>query len=232
MRQMTLKRRITYRLLTPLIKLILQSLWASCRIKEIEGEHHLEYLHQNEKSFIPCYWHQHHIFCSWYMRRLIKRGMKIGFLISPSVDGEIPASMVKDWGAAEVVRGSKTRSGAQTLREMYNLVVKRGISPVTTSDGPAGPIHKFKTGDLVLSQFTQAPLVPLSYAASNFWQVKSWDRFIIPKPFSRIAITVGSPVTVEKSVHIDDFGAVGEKMEGQLLALYRQASDMVNRADF
>ena len=225
MRQMTLKRRITYHLLTPLVKLLLYSLWASCKVVKIEGEQHFVDLRQNEKSFIPCFWHQHHIYCSWYMRRLIRQGFSIGFLISPSVDGEIPASMVRGWDAAEVVRGSKTRSGAQTLRDMYNLVVKRGISPVTTSDGPKGPIHKFKTGDLVLSQFTRAPLVPVSYAASRFWRVNSWDRFVIPRPFSRIAICVGDPVTVEKSTHIDDFGILSEQMEAKLLGLYQQAAD-------
>lgn len=227
MRQMTLKRRISYRLLSPLIKLFLYSLWASCRIYRIEGEQHFEALHHKGKSFIPCFWHQHHIYCSWYMRRLIKKGMKIGFLISPSVDGEIPARMVKGWGAAEVIRGSKTRSGAQTLRDMYNVVVKRGISPVTTSDGPSGPIHKFKNGDIVLSRFTQAPLVPLSYAASRFWQLKSWDKFIIPKPFSRIVVAIGEPVTVEKSLHLDDLDVISEQMERHLLKLYERAVELL-----
>jgi len=225
MREMTLKRRITYRLLTPLIKLLLYSLWASCKVVRIEGEQHFESLRETGKSFIPCFWHQQVIFCSWYMRRLIKKGFNIGFLISPSVDGEIPASIARSWGAAEVIRGSKTRSGAQTLRDMYQLVVKRGICPVTTSDGPQGPVYKFKKGDLVLSQFTQAPLVPVSYAASSFWRANSWDRFVIPKPFSRIAISVGEPFAVERSMHIDDFEVLSEQMEAQLLALYQQASD-------
>lgn len=224
MREMTLKRRITYRLLTPLIKFLLYLLWASCRVVKIEGEQHFETLRENGEPFIPCFWHQNLIFCSWYMRRLIKKGFRIGFLISPSVDGEIPASLARGWGAAEVIRGSKTRSGAQTLRDMYQLVVKRGISPVTTSDGPKGPIHKFKNGDLVLSQFTRAPLVPVSYAASRFWRANSWDRFVIPKPFSRIAISVGKPFVVERSTHIDDFAVLSEQMEAQLLALYQQAS--------
>lgn len=225
---MTLKRRISYALLGPLIKCILYSLWASCRVVRIEGGQHFDDLHREGKSFIPCYWHQHHIFCSWYMRSLIRKGMKIGFLISPSVDGEIPASMARGWGAAEVVRGSKSRSGAQTLRDMYNLVVKRGISPVTTSDGPRGPIHRFKNGDLVLSQFTQAPLVPVSYAASRCWKLKSWDKFIVPKPFSRIAITVGEPLQVEKSAHIDDFEVIAAEMETRLLGLYQQAEKLLS----
>lgn len=224
---MTLKRRITYRILGPVLKVILYGLWASCRVKRIEGEQYFDDLHNSGKSFIPCYWHQHHVYCTWYMRELIKKGMRIGFLISPSVDGEIPARMVTGWGAAEVIRGSKTRSGAQTLKDMYNVVVKRGISPVTTSDGPKGPIHKFKTGDLVLSQFTKAPLVPVSFAASRFWKLKSWDRFIFPKPFSTIAITIGEPVYVDKSLHMEDMPKMSEHMEQKLLDLYQQAEKIV-----
>jgi lysophospholipid acyltransferase (LPLAT)-like uncharacterized protein len=225
---MTLKRQITYGLLSPLLKLMLYSLWASCRVKKIEGEQYFQKLHDEGKSFIPCFWHQHHIFCSWYMRKLIQNDMKIGFLISPSVDGEIPARMAQGWGAAEIIRGSKTRSGAQTLRDMYNVVVKRGISPVTTSDGPTGPIHKFKKGDLMLSQFTRAPLVPLSYAASDYWMLKTWDRFIIPKPFSRIIISIGEPVNVDKSLHMEDLPILAEQMEQTLLELYHHAHSQLD----
>ena len=229
MRQMTLKRRMMYALLGPMIKLVLYSLWASCRVTRIEGEQTFDKLHQEGQPFITCYWHQNHLFCSWYMRRLIRKGMQIGFLVSPSVDGEIPAKIVKSWGAAEVVRGSKSRSGAQTLRDMYQIIVKRGISLVTTSDGPRGPLHQFKVGDIVLSQFTQAPLVPVSYAANKYWQLnKAWDRFIIPKPFSRIVITVGEPQTVDKSLHTDDLEFFGKKMEQQLLNLNQRAHSLVN----
>ena len=223
MRKMTRKRRIGYALLYPLIKLVLYSLWSSCRVIKIDGEAHFTELMREGKSCIPCFWHQHLIMGAWYMRRLIRQGMKVGFLISPSVDGEIPARMASEWGAAEVVRGSKTRAGAQTLRDMYNLVVKRGVSPVTTSDGPRGPIHKFKTGDLMLSQYTQAPLIALSYAANRYWQLDSWDRFIIPKPFARIVISVAEPSTVDKSLHVEDLEIRARQMEQILEELQNRA---------
>ena len=224
---MTLKRRITYGLIGPIFKLILYSLWATCRVKRIEGQEHFEKLAEEDRTFIPCFWHQHHIFCTWYMKQLLKKGMRIGFLVSPSVDGEIPARMVSGWGA-KVIRGSTTRAGAQALRDMYNVVVKDKVSPVTTSDGPLGPLHQFKTGDVLLSQFTQAPLVPLSYSASRFWQLKSWDRFIVPKPFARIVITIGAPVSVDKSLRTEDLEPIRSQMEQQLNTLAQQASDLLN----
>ena len=226
MRTMTFKRRVTYALLTPLLKVILFLIWRTCRVVHIDGEQYIARIHSEGKACIPCYWHQHHLFCTWFMRTWIKRGMKIGFLISPSVDGEIPARLAKSWGA-EVIRGSTTRAGAQTMRDMYTIVVKQGISPVTTSDGPQGPIHVFKMGDILLSQFTQAPLLPLSYAADRFWQVNSWDKFIIPKPFARIAIVIGEPVTIDKKIHRDDLEPQRLALENALKSITAQATSLL-----
>lgn len=221
MRTMTFKRRLSYALLSPVIRLILFVIWRSCRVR-IEGEQHIERFLREGNPCIPCYWHQHHLFCSWYMRRLIKRGMRVGFLISPSVDGEIPARLAKSWGA-HVIRGSTTRTGAQAMRDMFNTVVKQRISPVTTSDGPQGPIYEFKAGDILLAQFTQAPLVPLAYAAARFWQLGSWDRFIIPRPFSRIAIVIGEPVQIEKRLHQDELESQRLVMENALNSITEKA---------
>ncbi len=227
MRSMTFKRRLTYAILTPVIRLILFFIWRTCRVVRIEGEQHIESILKQGRPCIPCYWHQHHLFCSWYMRQLIKRGLKVGFLISPSVDGEIPARLARSWGA-EVIRGSTTRTGAQAMRDMFNIVVKQGISPVSTSDGPQGPIYQFKAGDILLAQFTQAPLLPLAYAAQRYWQLKSWDRFMIPKPFSRIAIVVGKPVTIEKNLHQDDLEERRLAMENALNSITDKASALLN----
>lgn len=227
MRTMTLKRRINYALLTPIIRLILCLLWRSCRVISIQGEQHVEAMASSGKAFIPCYWHQHHVFCTWYMKNLIKQGLKIGFLISPSVDGEIPERLARAWGG-EVIRGSTTRAGAQAMRDMFNLVVKQKISPVTTSDGPQGPVHVFKLGDILLSQFTQAPLLPLAYACSNGWKLNSWDKFIIPKPFARIAITIGKPVMIAKGILPEDLEPQRLQMENALKDLAQQAKDALN----
>jgi len=223
---MTFKRRVVYALLTPVLRLILFVIWRTCRVVRIEGEQHIAHIHSEGKACIPCYWHQHHLFCTWYMRKWIQRGMKIGFLISPSVDGEIPARLAKSWGA-EVIRGSTTRAGAQTMRDMYTIVVKQGISPVTTSDGPQGPLHVFKLGDVLLAQFTQAPLLPLAYAAERYWQVSSWDRFIIPKPFSRIAIVIGEPVLIDKKIHRDDLEPQRLALENALKSITAQANRLL-----
>jgi lysophospholipid acyltransferase (LPLAT)-like uncharacterized protein len=224
---MTLKRRIIYTLLTPILKLIIFVIWRTCRVVSISGEENAQTVTQSDGPFIPCYWHGHHFYCSWYMKKLIRQGLKIGFLVSPSVDGEIPAKLARSWGA-EVIRGSTTRTGAQAMRDMYNLVVKQGVSPVTTSDGPQGPVHVFKVGDIMLSQFTQAPLLPLAYAADRAWTLKSWDRFMIPKPFSRIAIAIGEPVTIPRGLLAEDLEPYRLQMENALKGLTQLAENNLN----
>jgi lysophospholipid acyltransferase (LPLAT)-like uncharacterized protein len=220
-----LKRRLQYLLLGPLVRLLFAIIWSSCRVR-VEGESNIDALVKAGKPFIPCYWHQHHFFCSWYMRRLIQRGLKIGFLISPSRDGDIPAKMARSWGGL-VIRGSTTRTGAQAMRDMYNIIVKDGVSPVTTSDGPQGPIHVFKLGDILLSQFTQAPLLPLSYAANRAWQLKSWDKFLIPKPFAKIVITIGEPVTSPKGLLAEDLEPLRLQMQNALKSLTENSQHQV-----
>lgn len=218
-RQMTFKRKFGYILLRPIVLIIVNFIWLSCRVKVI-GQAQMNAIVKTQKPVIPCYWHQQHLFCAWYMLKQVKRGMHVGFLISPSVDGEIPARIVSSRGA-RVIRGSSTRTGAQALRDMYQIIVKEGVSPVTTADGPTGPIFKFKPGAAMLSQMTKAPMLPIAYAAKNAWYLGSWDRFMIPMPFTRVVVAVGETVSVA-SVN-KDLSPVQVQMEQLINDLMIQA---------
>ena len=218
-RQMTTKRKFRYILLKPIFLFIANFIWLTCRVKVI-GQANMDVVIGKQAPVIPCYWHQQHLFCAWYMLKQIKRGMNVGFLVSPSVDGEIPAQIVSARGA-RVIRGSSTRTGAQALRDMYQIIVKEGVSPVTTSDGPTGPIFKFKSGAAMLSQMTRVPMIPLACAAKSAWYLGSWDRFMIPRPFTRVVVAVGEPVGVDKAKK--DLAPVQEQMEVALNKLMVQA---------
>lgn len=227
MRTMTVKRRITYAIIQPLIRTFLYLIWWSCRVKTITGDEYSQQLVKKGEPIIPCYWHQMHIFGTWYMRKLQKRGLKIGFLISPSVDGEVIVKLVKSWGAT-AIRGSSTHTGAKAMRDMYNTIVTDKVSPVTTSDGPTGPVHQFKSGAVILSQLSQAPMLPIAYAASRYWQLRSWDKFIIPKPFSTIAIAVGKPHYIEKKLSPDEVESERLKMQQAMMNCIEKANNTIS----
>jgi lysophospholipid acyltransferase (LPLAT)-like uncharacterized protein len=215
-------RRIWYAVVITLTELLLRFYWWSCRVHRVVGEQHLDGLRQAGQPAIFCYWHQMHIFCAWLMFEQIKKGMKVGFLISPSVTGEVPAVIARRRGA-QVLRGSSTRSGGQALRDMYQAVTKAGISPVATADGPKGPLHEFKPGALLLARMTGAPVVPVVYAAERGHNWDSWDEFIVPRPFTRIAIAIGEPVMVPKDLAVDALEPLQREMERRMARLIEQA---------
>ena len=216
------KRQLTLIIAVPLLKIILFTLWRTCRVKTVMGEEHIEALLKTNKPFIPCYWHQRHIFCAHYLLSKMKQGLKLGFLISPSNDGEIAARLIKRWGAVPV-RGSTTRTGAKAIKDLYETINKHAISPVTTSDGPTGPAQVFKPGAVMLSQLTQVPMLPLAYAASSAWELDSWDRFLIPKPFSRIVVALGKPLLAPKGLSIAELEPLRQEMEQSLNQLIKNA---------
>ncbi len=228
-RRMTWRRRLGYALLKPAAWALVNFLWLSCRVRVI-GQHNMDRARADQAggAVIPCYWHQQHLFCGWYMLQQLRQGMKVGFLISPSVDGEIPAKIVAARGA-RVIRGSSTRTGAQALREMYQVISVEGVSPVTTSDGPTGPIFKFKPGAAMLARMTGVPMVPLACAASSAWYLGSWDRFMIPRPFSRVVVAVGAPVAVDKTHSSRDFSEVQQQMEAAINGLMADAAQALRK---
>ena len=214
-----LKQSLTKMIVYGLIRLI----WRTCKVT-VNGDEHARGLIASNTAFIPCYWHQQHIFCSWYLLQLHKQGLKLGFLVSPSKDGDAPAAIVESLGAI-AIRGSSNRTGAKALRDLYHIVHTDGVSTVTTPDGPTGPIFKFKPGAVMLSQLTQCPILPLAYQAESAWSVKSWDRFIIPKPFSRITINIGAPVQIAKAINAEQQESHAVELEAELNRLGNTTAD-------
>ena len=209
----------TYRLITPFIAVFIRIFWMSCRIHRVIGEEHLA---KTSGPVIPCYWHQRQVFCAYYLLRRLARRVKLGYLVSPSKDGELVAMTLKYLGA-RAIRGSATRTGAQALRNLYQAVSGDGLSPVMTPDGSVGPIFEFKPGPVMLAQLSGAPLIPITYAAKSFWQLNSWDRFVIPRPFTRIVIAIGPPRYVERGGKMHDTAPMQKEMQEALNALGQQA---------
>ena len=213
---------LLYRTLLPIALALLRLIWAWCRIKVVLGRDHITQALQIAPSFIPVYWHQHQLFCVKLLLEQRAAGLKLGFLISPSVDGEIGAMLVRALGGV-AIRGSSSYTGARALRDYYQALKVDGLSPAITPDGPRGPPWEFKPGAILLAQLSQRPMIPMAYAASRAWKIQ-WDRFVIPKPFSRIAIAVGEPVYVPRGLDAEGLARLQLEMQQRLLKLFEQAS--------
>ena len=111
LRKLTRSRLFFYNLLVPLGLALVKLVWRWSRIVHVEGEEHIRAALERAPSFIPVYWHQHQLFCVKLLLAKRAEGVKLGFLISPSVDGEIGAITVRRIGA-HVIRGSSSHTGA------------------------------------------------------------------------------------------------------------------------
>jgi lysophospholipid acyltransferase (LPLAT)-like uncharacterized protein len=221
-RRMTPTRRFLYRLAAPILLALIGAWWKSCRIVAIAGQEHLDAVLARWPSFLPCYWHQHQLFGARFLLMQQQHGrLRAGFLISPSVDGELGAMMVRRLGGY-VIRGSSSHTGALALKDYFQALIKEKVSPIITPDGPRGPAFVFKPGAILLSQMSQRPMLPIAYAASRA-TLMSWDRFVLPMPFSRIAIGIGAPREVPKMATAQQIEAMQLEMAQALKASFQSA---------
>ncbi len=229
-RRMSGGRKIWYAFLVAVARGLMRLIWSTCRVETVVGAGHMDQAVADGTPVIPCYWHQMHIYCSRYMLDQIPRGMNVGFLISPSVSGEVPAAMARAWGAG-VVRGSPTRTGGQALRDMYLTVSREKVSPVITVDGPKGPAEVVKIGAVLLARLTKSPMIPMAWYASRATEWNSWDRFLVPWPFSRVVIVVGEPIRVPEGTPIDDLEPTRLALEQALKDVNQQARNWFAKSD-
>ncbi len=219
---MTPLRRTYYALGLPVLRGLIRLLTATYRIERVIGEEHMVPFIEDGAVCAPAYWHQHHIIGSTLIRSWIRRGFKACFLVSGSVDGDVPERIARSWGA-EVIRGSANQSGALALRDQQRMM-KDGFSIVTTADGPRGPQHEFKSGTVLMARIAGVPIVPIGCAADRAWYLeKRWDRFMIPKPFARIVIAVGEPVPVPRGIALDDLEPVRRNVQERVMSLMEES---------
>jgi len=226
-RRLTPLRRLYYFLGLPLLRGLIRILTWSYRFERVIGANHIEPFIGDEAVCAPAYWHQHHVIGSTLIRSWIRRGFRACFLVSGSVDGDVPERVARAWGA-EVIRGSANQSGALALRDQQRMM-KNGYSIVTTADGPRGPKYEFKAGTILMARIAGIPIVPIGCAAERAWYLNRWDDFMIPKPFSRIVIAVGEPIPVPRSIALDDLEPVRERVQEAVMSLMRDSEHALKR---
>ena len=221
-RRLTRGRLFVYRIAVMLAYRLGRLLWWSNRMQAPIGLERARAAVREYQAVIPACWHQHLFYGVRALLELEPDGLKLGFLISPSVDGTAPSMLVQRIGG-HVIRGSSTHTGARALRDFYETIVKKQISPAITPDGPKGPVHEFKPGAVLLSQLTGKPIIPVSVAASRTWRFKTWDRFELPLPFSRVVLAYGEPVRVPRVLNPEGLARWQVDMADRLQALNAEA---------
>jgi lysophospholipid acyltransferase (LPLAT)-like uncharacterized protein len=167
---------------------VLRILGLTWRIRTVNSEP-WKAVRRAKRGFIFSLWHGQLLPLLWH-----HRGEGVVVLISEHKDGEIVARAAASLGFG-LIRGSSTR-GADRALISISRELEAGKEVAITPDGPKGPSQKFAPGALVAAQRSDSFIVPIGVTADRAWRLRSWDRFMIPKPFARVTIAYGDPTKV------------------------------------
>ncbi len=215
-------RSLLTALLAPVAVVLIRAWWLTYRFR-VEGDETVRDLAREGRPLILTCWHEGIFVLAWYLQRIGRAGAKVTYLISPSRDGDLAARMVGVLGGRSV-RGSATRSGVKAMRGLYRSIVTHGASPVVLPDGPTGPRRVCKPGSVMLAQLSGAHIVPIGCDASPGWRLRTWDRMLLPPPFAKVRIVVGSPYTLPKALAGEALERERVTLEGRLDALGDRAA--------
>lgn len=143
-----------------------------------------------ESSFVVAFWHGE-LLLQPFLYRQIRAKPRISVMISDHFDGEIIARMIGFFGF-KTLRGSSSKGAKRVLLGAIRELEGGGDIAITP-DGPRGPYHSVADGIVMISQKTERPIVVFRAFFEEAWQLKSWDKFFIPKPFSRVTLIARDP---------------------------------------
>ncbi|MEK7729015.1 MAG: lysophospholipid acyltransferase family protein [candidate division KSB1 bacterium] len=148
-------------------------------------------------------------------------------MVSEHRDGEMIAQTLHRLGYT-TVRGSSTRGGKRAMLAIIRIL-KNGGSGGIMPDGPRGPRHVLKAGIVAIAQKSRAAILPTTFACSRAWRLKSWDQFIIPKPFSKTIALYGEPIYLPAETDDLEFEAKRQEVEQRMLDLEAAAEVLFSR---
>jgi len=178
---------------------------------------------ENEQRVLDA--HGSVVYASWHQRffpgiTFFATRRPIAIMISQSRDGEMIARVVDILGW-QSVRGSSSKGGVRALKKIRSLT-QQGFRIGHIVDGPQGPFGVVKPGLLTIAQFAGAPILPVIFSAERCWTFNSWDRFMVPKPFSRVILRFTPPISVPRRLSPEDFKALRLHIEEEMRAAYAQ----------
>jgi len=182
------KERLLIRLADLVFFLLIKLIGRSVRF-EVDGWEHWQAASANGKLPIYTFWHNRVFLATYFWRN-----RRIVVMTSQSFDGEYIARFIQRFGYG-AARGSSTRGGIGAIVEMVRLV-RAGCPAAFTIDGPKGPVYVAKMGAVLLAKKTGQPILPFTITPAKYWQVNSWDRFQIPRPFTRARVRIAPPIYV------------------------------------
>jgi lysophospholipid acyltransferase (LPLAT)-like uncharacterized protein len=187
------------------------------RIRVVNEDFVLNYLERGGKG-IGAFWHQRFFGVIGYAKKF--RTYAPSLIISKSRDGELIAQVAIHLGFRPI-RGSSSRGGKEALTAIVEDLAKNPAA-VHAVDGPQGPKGVVKAGLIRMAQLSRAAIFPIYISINRAWIVNNWDRFLIPKPFSRILVRWGAPIFVPQEMDLKTFERIRLEVENEMIRGYAQ----------
>jgi len=206
----TLIQRIVLAVVPPVVSALVWICGLTWRFEVIAEDGVIPVLYgQRPGPEIYCFWHQCVLPCTVYFRKSLSV-----ILISRSFDGELITRILLKFGFG-AVRGSSSRGASEGLLGLKK-VIESGRTAIFTADGPRGPIYQTKMGPIKLAQSTGAPIGAFHLEPERAWTINSWDRFLVPKPFTRIAVSWAQWTHVPADLAPDQFESKREELNAAI----------------
>ncbi|WP_457595119.1 lysophospholipid acyltransferase family protein [Hydrogenimonas sp.] len=147
-----------------------------------------------ETPVVVAFWHGELLMAPFIYRRYFP-GRTVNVMISDHFDGELIARTIGFFGM-RTIRGSSSKGAAKALIRAIRTIREEKMDVAITPDGPKGPRHSVSDGLVAIAQKAKVPIVIFNYRPSRFMQARSWDRFLIPKPFGTIDFFCSEPIDI------------------------------------
>lgn len=209
---LSLKKRLGLFIGSYLLKWYIQLAYRTSKVLAFDVHPDAEKLIADPKGqFIIAIWHNRLMLSVYSLAdNVAGRGHDVLAIISQSSDGELIARATKMWGAY-TARGSSSRGGTAALKKILKYT-KLHFHPLITPDGPRGPVYVVKEGLPAMARLTNLPIVPICYAAQKKRIMRSWDKFIVPKLFSKTVLSYGAPIYLDRNLPIEEACAYLQKI--------------------
>ncbi|MEW6077122.1 MAG: lysophospholipid acyltransferase family protein [Thermodesulfobacteriota bacterium] len=219
------KIKWTMAALARLVTWIVKLWFGTVRVKVIDQDIYDQYFtnHRTTGNVVAGAWHRNAIFFFYHFRKLNNACT----LVSRSKDGDFTARVAELFGY-DVIRGSSSKGGHEALMEMVDYMNREPAKICgTPMDGPRGPARVMKKGMLVLAMETDSWFIPMACSGTRVITFhKAWDKTIIPKPFSTIYMTFGTPIKIPKGTSKEALEKIREEKETELNRITDRADDI------
>lgn len=185
--------------------------------KQFVDAHHIKALFEKGEPLILAAWHRHTLQTPFCYLAHAPKTRRLWAIASASKDGALAAGGLKNLGI-DSVRGSSSRGGMGALRRMVKII-KKGEDLAFTPDGPRGPLYEVADGVLMAAKLSGAPIIPISFGAKRRKLLNSWDKLVVPFPFSRIRYTYGEPLYVPRDAEGEALDQLRAQLKNELLRI-------------